>query len=371
MNNNFNFRDFEIIKKGSQGTIIKASDNKGCLFAIKIDKKPSSISSPSYPALLSSSFPQSPSLHSPSTGSSSPLPPSSFIFPPLRAKGSHIKEKDFLIELQGIKGIPKFFWGGFDPEIERFVIVEELTGRDLKYYLNKFKKFSLFTTLKIALQLLKILRSIHEKGVIHRDLKPDNLALSRNGKDILLLDFGLARSLLRAKENKEGKIQMKFVGNLMFCGLNAHSFKNDTKVDDLVSLGILVIYFLQGNLDWEYKETSSFSSSVEKIWLKKVKFLSKKMPTRYPFFYPYFKHLCSVKNDSINYDFLENVIETWAHVEKIDLNSETWDWSKENKNRDSLDTDCENEESSKENFQEESGEAMVSELMINYRVPNL
>ena len=281
MNNYFNFRDFEIFKIGSQSTILKASDSKGRLFAIKIYKKSSS------PLL------------------SSPL------------KGSHLKEKAFLIDLQGIRGVPRYFWGDFDTEIARFAIVEELTGHDLEYYFNKFKKFSLSTSLKIALQLFKILRGIHERGVIHRNLKPANLALSRNGKDIILLDFGLSRRIKRKnKEKKEEKRQMKFVGDLKFCGLNAHSFKNDTKVDDLISLGILIIYFLQGSLDWNYRDDSNFSSSVEKIWFKKVNFFSQNIPTLYPFFYPYFKYLFSVQHDSINYDYLLNVIENWAKVEQ-------------------------------------------------------
>ena len=89
------------------------------------------------------------------------------------------------------------------------------------------------------------------------------------------------------------------------------------------------------------------------------------------FLYPYFKYLFSVKNDSINYDFLLNVIETWANFEQIDLYSEIWNWSEEGGKRDSLDCKFDNKESSRENFQEESEQMTVSELMINYRMPNM
>ena len=374
MNNYFNFRDFEIIKKGSQNTILKASDNKGLFFAIKIEKKKSSsVLIPSYSAPVSSSTFQSPSLRS---ASSCLLPPSqfypssSFISPPLLLKGNLKKEKEFLMDLQGIRGIPNFLFGGFDPEIERFVIIEELTGHNLEYYFKKYKKFSISTTLKITLQIFKILRGIHERGIIHRDIKPTNLALSQNGKDIMLLDFGLAHRLTsKISENKKRKKQIKFIGDLKFCGLNAHFFKNNTKIDDLVSLGILLIYFLQGSLNWDYRENSNFSRSAEKIWFKKVNFISQQVPTLYPLLYPYFKYLLSAKHDSINYDYLLNVIETWAHFEQVDLTSENWDWSEEK--RDSFDNNCENWENSMENFQEESEETMVSELIINYRVPNL
>ena len=368
-----NFCDFEIIKKSYQGTILKACDHKGRLFAIKIDKKPSSVSSSSKSTPFFSSI--SHSVHLPSMYlplSYSLLTTSSSISPPLIVKGDQKKEKEFLIDLQGIRGIPIFFGGGFDPEIKRFVNIEELTGRNLKYYFTKLRKFSVDTTLKIALQLFKILRGIHERGIIHRDLQPSNLALSQNGRDIMLLDFCLARRLTwKAKKNKEPKSQRKFVGDLRFCGLNAHSFKNDTKVDDLVSLGILIIYFLQGSLTWDYRESSNFSKSAEKIWLKKVNFICNELPTLYPLLYPYFKYLFSVKHDSINYDYLVKVIETWAKFEQVDIESETWEWSEIKDERDSFDRDYENEEKSMENFHEEFGETMVSELMINYRVPKL
>lgn len=377
MNNYFSFQEFEILKKGSQGTILKALDTEGRFFAIKIDKKLSSVPFPSCSAQNPSSSSKSPSPHPCSTQTSpisSPLPPTFTLCKQPHLKGSQMKEMEFLIKLQGIKGIPNFFWGGVDPELERFIIVEELTGHDLEYYFNKFEKFSLTTTLKIALQLLKILKGIHERGVIHRDIKPENLALSLNNKNIILLDFGLARHIThKNKKIKEGKTQMKFVGNLKFCGLNAHSFKNDTKVDDLVSLGILIIYFLQGKLVWDYRHNSNFVRSVEEIGFEKVNFISKQMPILYPLLYPFFKHLCSVKNDRVNYNFLENVLEEWALAEKIDLNSEIWDWTEENSKTDfnRHENNCDQIDTSKENFQDDSCETTVSELMINYRVPNL
>ena len=194
-------------------------------------------------------------------------------------KGKYQKEKEFLIDLQGIKGIPNFFWGGYDPEIERFLVIEELTGCNLSYYLTKFRKFSLSTTLKIALQLLKILRGIHERGIIHGNLKSSNLAISQNGRDIILVDFCLARRLKgKVKGKEEQKNQMEFVDDLRNCEINPDSFKKDTKIDDLISLGILIIYFLQGRLSWDSPDGSNNVRSAKKIWLKKVNFISKKVP---------------------------------------------------------------------------------------------
>lgn len=378
MNSYFSFSALEIIKKSSQKTILKATDNKGRFLAIKIDKTPSSVLHPFYflPYPSSSSqtaLPSSSNCSSPSSPYSI-LPHSSSLFSSIPLGDKQTKEIEFLIDLQGIRGVPIFFGGGVDPELKRFTIVQELTGPDLSYYFQKLKKFSLATTLKIALQLITTLRNIHEKGIIHRNLKPNHLGISRNGKEIIILNFGSAhRLLLRNKVNKKKENQRKFVGNLTFCGLNAHSFKNDTKVDDMVSLGIIIIYFLQGNLAWDYPHNTSPSRLLEEIAFEKVNFFSNQIPVLYPLLYPYFNHLWQAKKDDINYDYLTNVIKGWAKCEQINLFSETWDWQETNSDY-SLDADSRNAdqlESSMENYQDESVETPISELMRNYRVPNL
>ena len=377
MNNYFSFCDFEILKKSSQKSILKATDSQGCFFAIKIDKKPSSVPNPFYflPFLSSSSQNIVPNPSSSYSTHSSFLPPSSSFLPSFHLGKKQTKEMEFLIDLQGLKGIPIFFGGGVDPELERFAIVQELTGHDLDYYFQKNKKFSLAITLKIALQLLKTLRDIHERGIIHRNLKPNHLALSQNGKDIIILDFSSAHRILpNNKVNKNEDNQRRFVGNQTFCGLNAHSFKNDTKADDLVSLGIMILYFLEGSLAWDYPHNTSPSRLLEEIGLEKVNFFSHQMPTLYPFLLPYFNHLWLTKKDEINYDYLANVLKNWAKLEEIDIFSENWDWLDENDEDNSSYTDSRNvdqSESSMENYEDECGETSISELIGNYRVPNL
>ena len=56
------------------------------------------------------------------------------------------------------------------------------------------QRFTLSTTLRISLQILEAIESVHSIGFLHRDIKPSNFAIGRtNSRRIYILDFGLAR----------------------------------------------------------------------------------------------------------------------------------------------------------------------------------
>ncbi len=72
-----------------------------------------------------------------------------------------------------------------------YLVMELLEGDTLRERLKK-GKLSVEETLKYGLQIAEALAEAHEKGVIHRDLKPGNVVLTKNGAKVL--DFGLAKS---------------------------------------------------------------------------------------------------------------------------------------------------------------------------------
>ena len=88
------------------------------------------------------------------------------------------REVAVLSRLKGTDGIPKLHW--FGEEQDYNIVVVQLLGKDLAYYLKSLKKFSLKTVLQIGSQLVDVLERTHQNGVIHRDLKPENILL---GKD--------------------------------------------------------------------------------------------------------------------------------------------------------------------------------------------
>jgi tetratricopeptide (TPR) repeat protein/predicted Ser/Thr protein kinase len=76
----------------------------------------------------------------------------------------------------------------------KFITMEFVEGRDLKSFLNEGRTFDADETIEIMLQVCRALEAAHKAGVVHRDLKPQNIMLDAEGK-VLVMDFGVARSM--------------------------------------------------------------------------------------------------------------------------------------------------------------------------------
>jgi serine/threonine protein kinase len=80
------------------------------------------------------------------------------------------------------------------PEGIPFIVTEYLQGEDLGQRLDRVGKLGLEDTVHVVRQLCAALTVVHDVGVVHRDLKPDNVFLVGEGKPLVkLLDFGIAR----------------------------------------------------------------------------------------------------------------------------------------------------------------------------------
>ena len=75
------------------------------------------------------------------------------------------------------------------------MLVMELLGPSLEYYLNYCRQFSIKTVLMLATQMISRLEFIHSRGYIHRDVKPDNFLMGLKSKKNIchIIDFGLAK----------------------------------------------------------------------------------------------------------------------------------------------------------------------------------
>jgi casein kinase 1 len=132
-------------------------------------------------------------------------------------------------------------------------IVMDLLGKSLETTMAECKKIGLKTVIYIAMKMLEILKYIHAQGVIHRDLKPDNIVLGLdNVKTLYCIDFGLAKPYLKRNGKHVDMLdKRKFCGTARYASIAAHKCMEQSRKDDLEALGYILVYFFKGKLPWQ------------------------------------------------------------------------------------------------------------------------
>jgi serine/threonine protein kinase/Tfp pilus assembly protein PilF len=115
-----------------------------------------------------------------------------------------------------------------------YITMEYVAGEDLKSLVRRIGQFTVGRTLFLAKQVCEGLAEAHRLGVVHRDLKPQNIMIDRDG-NVRIMDFGIARSMrtqgITDTESLEGK------------GVDQRT--------DIYSLGIILFEMLTGKVPFE------------------------------------------------------------------------------------------------------------------------
>ena len=153
--------------------------------------------------------------------------------------------------LNNVDGIPVVKWFGKDDKYYYMVI--NLLGESLQSIINRRITFSLILVLQIGIQIIILLKTVHEKGLVHRDIKPDNflLGLDRQSKKIHIIDFGFCKSYITDNNHNKMKKTKNLIGSSCYASINAHNFIELSRRDDLESLCYMLIYFYLGSLPWQ------------------------------------------------------------------------------------------------------------------------
>ena len=108
-------------------------------------------------------------------------------------------ETKVLQELKGCKFIVKLLGHGRMKSVGANFMITEFLGPTLEDIFDICgRKFSLKTTCMVWLQMLHLMKGLHERGYLHRDIKPDNFLLGYQdkSKSIFAVDFGLAKKYI-------------------------------------------------------------------------------------------------------------------------------------------------------------------------------
>jgi serine/threonine-protein kinase len=142
---------------------------------------------------------------------------------------------------------------GVTPEGDHFYIMEYLEGRTLASILSKEKTIDVMRALHIGAQIANALAAAHASGVIHRDLKPDNIMLMPRMGDpefVKVLDFGLAKMFAEGSSVKTAAGVL--LGTPQYMSPEACESKRD--IDhrtDIYALGILLFQMMTGRLPFD------------------------------------------------------------------------------------------------------------------------
>ena len=127
-----------------------------------------------------------------------------------------------------------------------FITMEYVPGEDLKSMIRMSGQLSTGMTIKVAKQVCDGLTEAHRLGVIHRDLKPNNIMIDKNG-EARIMDFGIAR-LLKAKGITGAGIM---IGTPEYMSPEQVEGKDVDQRSDIYSLGVILYEMVTGQLPFE------------------------------------------------------------------------------------------------------------------------
>ena len=208
-------------------------------------------------------------------------------------------------------GIPKVLSFGHNKEYD--ILIMPLLGKTLlDIFISKNLNFEFKDVCLIAIQIIERIQLVHYKKIIHRDIKPDNFLIGLKDPHIIyLIDFGLSKKYQSSTSGKHIKFSKvkKFTGTTLFGSVNALMLREQSRRDDLESIGYMLIYFMKGRLPWQGIKVDNKKETYLKISELKKNITPEKLCENLPYeFVDYIKYVKNLKfEENPNYSYLRNL----------------------------------------------------------------
>jgi serine/threonine protein kinase len=177
-------------------------------------------------------------------------------------------------------GFTSLKWFGSNTDFSYLVI--DLLVCSLTNLIKMKGSLPLTIILKLGIQMLKRIQTLHGKYLLHRDIKPDNFMLGQN-KQLYIIDFGLCKRYDHAGQHIEKTCNpnKSIVGSINFVSLNVHKGIEPSRRDDIESCIYVIVYLLlNGELPW-----------IKEKDIKKIVYLKEQLTNEQPFIKPFIKDM--------------------------------------------------------------------------------
>ncbi|WP_066379113.1 bifunctional serine/threonine-protein kinase/formylglycine-generating enzyme family protein [Anabaena sp. CA = ATCC 33047] len=178
----------------------------------------------------------------------------------------------------------------FNQNDNLYIVQEFIEGQDLSREIIPGKRLSEGYVTKLLYDALEVLSFVHNQGVIHRDIKPQNLMRRKQDGQIILIDFGAVKELTTFMLNAQGKLKTSvLIGTTGYISYEQFRGK-PCFASDIYALGIIAIQALTGLLPSQLDEDpqtdeiiwqnqAQVSDSLAEVLTKMVRYQSS---SRYP-----------------------------------------------------------------------------------------
>ena len=190
-------------------------------------------------------------------GNNGPVPPGTVVaVKVLRREFMHdpdlvrrFKNESKAISLLNHPNIVKVYDVSVSDDLQ-YIVMEYVDGMTLREYLNeRGGKLSSRETVHFISQILKALEHAHANGVVHRDIKPQNIMLLDNGQ-LRMMDFGIAR-ISRAENQLSGG---KAMGSVHYISPEQAKGDETDCTSDIYSVGVMMYEMLSGHLPFDAED---------------------------------------------------------------------------------------------------------------------
>lgn len=135
-----------------------------------------------------------------------------------------------------------------------YIVMEHVDGQTLKQYIQQFSPLRVEESIEIMRQLTSAIAHAHQNNIIHRDIKPDNILVDREG-NVKITDFGIAMALSATRFTQTNAV----LGSVHYLSPEQARGGMANKKSDIYSLGIVLFELLTGRLPFSGESAVSIA----------------------------------------------------------------------------------------------------------------